>query len=127
MFSRENSSRNLTRELVTPPGQITRETIQSLCSAIVEELRRRHPNFGYLHVIEPRVRGIFDREDGTLEKGSNDFLRGIWTGKAWISAGGFTRESAIKQAHEKGELVAFGRHFTSNVSLITVTSCVLCA
>ena len=89
-------------------------------SYVVEELHRRHPNFGYLHVIEPRVRGIFDRDDNTVEKESNDFLRAIWAGRPWISAGGFSRDSAIKQADERGELIAFGRYFTSNVSLIAV-------
>ena len=86
-------------------------------SHLVAELRRRHPNFGYLHVIEPRVRGSIDR---AVERESNDFLRAIWAGKLWISAGGFSRDSAIKQADERGELIAFGRHFTSNVSLIPV-------
>jgi 2,4-dienoyl-CoA reductase-like NADH-dependent reductase (Old Yellow Enzyme family) len=88
-------------------------------SYLVEELRRRHPNFGYLHVIEPRVRGSVDR---AVDKESNDFLRAIWAGKPWISAGGFSRDNAIKQADEKGELIAFGRYFTSNVSLIAVVS-----
>lgn len=83
-------------------------------SYLVEELGRRHPNFGYLHVVEPRVQGIFDRDD--INEESNDFLRAIWAGKRWISAGGFSRDSAIKQADEKGELVAFGRYYTSNVS-----------
>ncbi|KAI0000412.1 FMN-linked oxidoreductase [Russula vinacea] len=81
---------------------------------LVTELRRRHPNFGYIHVVEPRVKGIVDR---TFESESNDFLRTIWAGKRWISAGGFTRDSAIKQADEKGELIAFGRYFTSNPDL----------
>jgi NADPH2 dehydrogenase len=94
-------------------------------SHLVEELRRRHPNFGYLHVIEPRVRGIFDRDDRAVKEESNDFLRAIWGGKPWISAGGFLRDSAIKQADEKGELIAFGRYFTSNVSLIAVISALL--
>ena len=67
-------------------------------SYLVEELRRRHPNFGYLHVVESRVQGIFDRDDDALKEESNDFLRAIWAGKPWISAGGFSRESAIKQA-----------------------------
>lgn len=88
-------------------------------SYLVEELAKRHPKLGYLHVIEPRVKGVFDRDDHVANKESNDFLRDIWAGKAWIAAGGFSRESAIKQADEKGELVAFGRHYTSNVSLIT--------
>jgi len=60
----------------------------SLCvSYLVEELRKRHPNFGYLHVIEPRVQGIFDRDDHDVGEDSNDFLRAIWAGKLWISAG----------------------------------------
>ena len=98
-------------------------------SYLVEELRRRHANFGYLHVVEPRVQGIFDRDEREVEKQSNDFLRAIWAGKPWISAGGFSRDSAIKQADEKGELIAFGRYYTSNVSLIAVVSpvCVLCS
>jgi len=86
-------------------------------SHLVSELRRRHPNFGYLHVIEPRVQGTGDRVDRAFEQESNDFLRKIWTGKPWISAGGFTRESAIKHADERGELIAFGRYYTSNPDL----------
>ena len=85
-------------------------------SYLVAELRKRHPNFGYLHVIEPRVKGLFDH---AVERESNDFLRAIWGGKTWIAAGGFSRESAMKQADEQGELIAFGRHFTSNVRLIS--------
>ncbi|KAF8482739.1 NADH:flavin oxidoreductase/NADH oxidase [Russula ochroleuca] len=83
-------------------------------SYLVTELRRRHPNFGYLHVVEPRVQGLLDR---TVDGESNDFLRTIWAGKRWISAGGFSRENAIKQADELGELIAFGRYFTSNPDL----------
>jgi hypothetical protein len=56
-----------------------------------------------------------------VEGESNDFLRDIWAGKTWISAGGFTRDSAIKQADERGELVAFGRYYTSNVRLVPVS------
>jgi hypothetical protein len=84
-------------------------------SYLVSEIRKRHPNFGYLHVIEPRVQGTGDRADRAFEQESNDFLRQIWRGKLWISAGGFTRESAIKRAEEEGELIAFGRYYTSNV------------
>lgn len=91
-------------------------------SYLVSELRKRHPNFGYLHVIEPRVRGTGDRVDGAFKTESNDFLRTIWDEKLWISAGGFTRDSAIKRADEQGELIAFGRYYTSNVRLILVIS-----
>jgi NADPH2 dehydrogenase len=91
---------------------------------LVTELRRRHPNFGYLHVVEPRVQGIVDR---TFESESNDFLRTIWRGKRWISAGGFGRDSAVKQADEHGELIAFGRYFTSNVCFICCSVIFSCA
>jgi NADPH2 dehydrogenase len=63
---------------------------------------------------------MFDRDDRAVDEESNDFLRAIWAGKPWISAGGFSRDDAIKQADEKGELVAFGWYFTSNVSLIPI-------
>ncbi|KAI9448666.1 NADH:flavin oxidoreductase/NADH oxidase [Russula earlei] len=86
-------------------------------SYLVTELRRRHPNFAYLHVIEPRVSVVDDRVLDPESKESNDFLRDIWAGKLWISAGGFARESAIKQADERGELIAFGRYYTSNPDL----------
>ncbi|KAI0284118.1 FMN-linked oxidoreductase [Russula brevipes] len=86
-------------------------------SYLVSELRKRHPNFGYLHVIESRVQGVSDRSDSPGEEESNDFLRAIWTNKVWISAGGYTRDNAIKQADEYGELVAFGRYYTSNPDL----------
>ena len=92
---------------------------------LVEELRRRHPNFGYLHVIEPRVRGVFDRDDCAVEEVSNDLLRAISGGKPWISAGRFSRDSAINQADEKGEPIAFGRYLRLNVSLIAVISSLL--
>jgi NADPH2 dehydrogenase len=87
-------------------------------SYLVGELRRRHPNFGYLHVVEPRVSGVSDRKDWIAETESNDFLRIIWAGKRWIAAGGFSRDSAIRHADEQGELIAFGRHYTSNVGLV---------
>jgi len=107
-----NPSRHLTCELFTPLRQINPENNPvPIFSHLVEELRRRHPNFGYLHVIEPCVRDVFDRGDRGPEEESNDFLRDIWAGKPWMSAGSFSRESALKQADEKGELIAFGRYF----------------
>ena len=69
-------------------------------------------NFVYLRVIEPCVEGLLDR---IVDWESNDFLRAIWAGKLWIAAGGFARDSTIKQANEQGELIAFGLHFMSNV------------
>jgi N-ethylmaleimide reductase len=70
----------------------------------------------YLHVIEPRIKG-----DDTLHHGhpvvAAAYLRPHFSGPI-IAAGGFDRESAIAVV-ESGvaDLVAFGRHFSSNPDL----------
>lgn len=52
---------------------------------------------------------------------ANDFLRDIWAPKVYISAGGYDRDDALRQADERGnELVAFGRIFIANVSLLHI-------
>lgn len=70
----------------------------------------------YLHVIEPRVMGVETLDEHAAPVASH-FLRGTFKGPI-IAAGGFTRESAdaILQAGD-ADLVAFGRHFTSNPDL----------
>ncbi|KAI5827754.1 FMN-linked oxidoreductase, partial [Schizophyllum commune Tattone D] len=84
----------------------------------VTELRARHPDLAYLHLIEPRVEGYMSRSDEDIEAGeSNDFLREIWAPKPFISAGAYTRETAIKTAEEKGDIIAVGRYFISNPDL----------
>ncbi|KAI0320059.1 NADH:flavin oxidoreductase/NADH oxidase [Amylostereum chailletii] len=84
-------------------------------SYLVREIRNRHPDFGYISVVEPRIAGSFERDVRFAE--SNDFLRDIWRGKAYIANGGFTRDSAVKEADENGSLVSFGRLYTSNPDL----------
>lgn len=88
---------------------------------LVTQIRQLYPRFAYLHVVEPRVAGVMDRE--TLEGESNDFLRKIWNvpgskenGSVFMSAGAYTRQLAIQVAEERDELIALGRHFISNVS-----------
>lgn len=86
---------------------------------LVTALRDKHPKMAYLHVIEPRVTGISDIVPNQGE--NNDFLRKIWnTGEGgeeriFISAGGHTRETALRTAEDKGGLIAFGRLYISNV------------
>ncbi|OCH85979.1 FMN-linked oxidoreductase [Obba rivulosa] len=84
-------------------------------SHLVEQLRERHPDLAYIHLVEPRATGDHDREVITGE--SNDFIREIWGPRPIISAGGFTRETAIELAEKTGDLVAFGRAFISNPDL----------
>ncbi|GGF37484.1 alkene reductase [Aliidongia dinghuensis] len=70
----------------------------------------------YLHVIEPRIKG-----DSTLHEGhppvAVKYLRPHFSGPI-IAAGGFDRDSAmaIVEAGD-ADLVAFGRHFSSNPDL----------
>ena len=95
----------------------------------VTELRARHPDLAYLHLIEPRVEGYMSRNDEDIEAGeSNDFLRVIWkdpknlqNGSVYLSAGGYTPPQALKNAEENDdELVVFGRYFISNVSALVL-------
>jgi len=70
----------------------------------------------YLHVIEPRVKG-----DDTLHPDhapvATKYLREHFSGPI-IAAGGFDRESAIAIVESgDADLVAFGRHFSSNPDL----------
>ena len=92
-----------------------RPTFAYLASA----LRDKHPKLAYLHVIEPRVAGIADITPHP--DGDNGFLREIWNGgeggeeRVFISAGGYTRQEALRTAEDKGGLIAFGRLYISNV------------
>ncbi|EPQ51238.1 FMN-linked oxidoreductase [Gloeophyllum trabeum ATCC 11539] len=93
-------------------------------SHLVSSLRAAHPSLAYLHLVEPRADGIFDREPPPGE--SNDFIRTTWSapgghddGRRIISAGGYTRALALDVAERTRDLVAFGRFFISNPDLPT--------
>lgn len=87
-------------------------------SYFVSSLASKHPKLAYIHVVEPRVFGNRTLESEPPAEESNDFLREIWAPRPFIAAGGFTRERAIDQANAKGDLIAFGRHYISNVGLL---------
>ena len=88
-------------------------------------LRDKHPKLAYLHVIESRAPGGSDADTDADE--NNDFLREIWNSgeggeeRVFISAGGHTRDTALRAAEDKGGLVAFGRQYISNVSYCLFT------
>jgi N-ethylmaleimide reductase len=73
-------------------------------------------DLAYLHIIEPRVRGIEDVESNEADFTSKD-ARQLFNGRI-VAAGGFTRESA-QQILDDGhaDLIAFGRLFVSNPDL----------
>jgi NADPH2 dehydrogenase len=90
-------------------------------SYIVSQLRDKYPSLGYVHLVEPRVQGIFTVDHPSEE--SNDFLREIWAPRPLISAGGYTRELSLEVAEKKGDLIAFGRPFIANVSTSDLLRC----
>ncbi|KAJ6453559.1 FMN-linked oxidoreductase, partial [Mycena sanguinolenta] len=88
-------------------------------SYIISEIKRRFPDFAYIHLIEPRIAAHED-VDKSAENAmqSNDFLRDIWGDRPLISGGGFSRETALELTDKhKNALVAFGRHFIANPDL----------
>ena len=87
-------------------------------SYLVKELRQRHPDLAYLHVVEPRFGPTWTGRP-VVGHESNAFLRDIWRGKPYIVDSGFTRDTAIEQADaDENTLVAFGRYYTSNVRMV---------
>ncbi|KZT21953.1 NADH:flavin oxidoreductase/NADH oxidase [Neolentinus lepideus HHB14362 ss-1] len=84
-------------------------------SYFIRSIRDTHPNFAYLHVTEPRITGDLDRQ--APAGASNDFVHEIWFPRPLIIAGGFTRDTAMETADNKGCLIGFGRLFTSNPDL----------
>jgi NADPH2 dehydrogenase len=87
-------------------------------SHLVSRLRDSFPNLAYLHLVEPRFDEDFDEARGW----SNDFIRDTWGDRPLITAGGYTRETAINVAEQKGDIIAFSRLFIANVSIF----CVFC-
>ena len=99
---------------------------------LISRLAEEHPNLAYLHLIEPWVAGNADQGVNPAEvvfpiaavrvpvtdmraRQSNDCLGRIWLPRPLVTAGGYTRESAMRIADETGQLIAFGRAFISNV------------
>jgi N-ethylmaleimide reductase len=86
----------------------------ALFGYVAEQLNRF--DLAYLHVIEPRIKGDREIEDGRPPVAAKN-LRQIFKG-AIIAAGGFRRADA-QETVERGDadLIAFGRFFASNPDL----------
>jgi len=87
---------------------------EALFGYVAEQLNRF--DLAYLHVIEPRIKGDREIEDGRPPVATRN-LRQAFKGTI-IAAGGFQREDA--QATVEGgdaDLIAFGRFFASNPDL----------
>ncbi|THH14382.1 hypothetical protein EW146_g5951 [Bondarzewia mesenterica] len=81
---------------------------------LVTRVRDIHPDFGYLHVVEPPIDRSVERSEKIDSKDSNDFLREIWGKRMYLAAGGFDRASAIETADTKGGLIVFAKKFLAN-------------
>lgn len=102
---------------VSPSGQwgaISDSDPEATFGYLADQLNR-YP-LAYLHVIEPRVKGVETITEDQAPVASG-LLRKIYKGTI-IAAGGFDREGAeaILQRGD-ADLVAFGRFFTSNPDL----------
>ena len=65
-------------------------------ATFIERVRDAHPNFAYLHVVEPRVDGIAESvfaDEGRIQ--SNEALRKIWGDRPYIAAGGVDRADSV--------------------------------
>jgi hypothetical protein len=91
-------------------------------SYLISEIKRRWPDLAYIHVIEPRANEMFvGIIPGPVDlSGTNDPFRDIWAPRPFISCGAYSRESGIKTAEEKGDIVAYGRPFIANVSSLCI-------
>ncbi|KAI0633095.1 NADH:flavin oxidoreductase/NADH oxidase [Trametes polyzona] len=82
---------------------------------LVSRLAAEHPDLAYIHLVEPGVSGNVDIVAQAGE--TNEPLKDIWRPRPIISAGGYTRERALRVAEETDQLIAFGRAFVSNPDL----------
>ncbi|KAF4588533.1 hypothetical protein EYR40_010085 [Pleurotus pulmonarius] len=88
-------------------------------SHLVTQIRERFPDLAYIHAVEPRIAdGTVKAESEVPKDEENDFLRKLWAPRPFISAGGYTRELALKVAEEKGDIIASGKLFLSNPDLV---------
>ena len=92
-------------------------------SHYITAIRDRHPDFGYIHLVEARVNGVLDVE--VPEGQTNEVFRKLWGSRAYLSAGGYTRGDAFKAAEAQDALIVFGRDFISNVGHNRCRICIL--
>jgi N-ethylmaleimide reductase len=95
-------------------GSISDSNPEATFRYATEQLNRF--NLAYLHVIEPRVKGVETIAEGQPPVASS-YLRQFFNGPI-IAAGGYDRRGAEKSlAAGNADLIAFGRHFASNPDL----------
>lgn len=92
-------------------------------SYLVAAIKSRFPDLAYIHIVEPRISGAQTADESDSAEESNDFIRELWAPRPLVSAGGYTREDAIKTSEAKGDFIAMGRYFISNVGPFVHLQC----
>lgn len=105
--------------MINPEPQFTHVLLQ---------IKQLHPDLAYMHLVELRVDGGTSRNVIPAEQEKQrDVLHQLWSPKPIVSAGGLDRALGLQIAEkEEGGLIAYGRHFISNVSVCTSLSTLSC-
>ncbi|KAH9939776.1 NADH:flavin oxidoreductase/NADH oxidase [Epithele typhae] len=80
---------------------------------VVEQIKQRHPDLAYLHVVS--VGGPGGKPPADPKQ--NDFIYDLWAPRPLITTGGFDRESGIETAEKTGQIIGYGTAFLSNPDL----------
>jgi len=86
---------------------------------LITRIRDLYPRFAYMHITEPRVTGAGDAEPEHVE-GDLLWARRAWgerDGSPFLTAGGYTLDSAHETVDEFGGAIVFGRAFIANPDL----------
>ncbi|KAI9495857.1 hypothetical protein BDB00DRAFT_882300 [Zychaea mexicana] len=87
---------------------------------IVEQLKKKHPKLSHIHMIEPRL-DLWNDDSVLSTENTLDSFREKWGADGvFISSGGYTYSPKLAEevADATGNLISFGRLFTSNPDLV---------
>jgi hypothetical protein len=87
--------------------------IESTFGHFTREIKTRHPDFAYLHLVESRAAGVEDKDAPETE--SLDFLAREWAPKPLLVAGGHKLDAETPAKKYENSVVVYGRYFISNV------------
>lgn len=94
--------------------KMPQQDIEETFSYLVSTIKKRHPDFAYLHAVDARMSGGEAVVPGPEE--SLDFVAELWQPKPFLVAGGHTADAETPARKYENSGVVYGRHFISNVS-----------
>ena len=87
-------------------------------SHVIEQVKETLPSLSYIHLVTPRGWGPIDEKFFEVEEAMQPF-EDIWLPRPLLIAGSLTPESAHEWTKKEGVVAVFGRHFISNVTLVS--------